>query len=92
MNYTELALFAQIDADGTLSLVNNLGIKLGNDPEEILENLENNLFHFNIVSERRPGVFPFNYNGVSHDMCTFYQADNVDNDEVVDNIDVSRLL
>ena len=39
--YTELALFAQIDADGTLSLVNNLGIKLGNDPEEILENLEN---------------------------------------------------
>ena len=39
--YTELALFAQIDADGTLSLVNNLGIKLGSDPEEILENLEN---------------------------------------------------
>lgn len=39
--YTELALFAQIDADGTLSLVNNLGIKLGNDAEEILDNLEN---------------------------------------------------
>ncbi len=39
--YTELALFAQIDADGNLSLVNNLGINLGSEPEEILNNLEN---------------------------------------------------
>ncbi|WP_394223787.1 D-lactate dehydrogenase [Alteromonas gracilis] len=38
--YTELALFAQIDANGNLSLVNNLGIHLGSDPEEILNNLE----------------------------------------------------
>ncbi|QDG36060.1 D-lactate dehydrogenase [Alteromonas mediterranea] len=39
--YTELALFAQIDANGDLSLVNNLGINLGTEPEEILNNLEN---------------------------------------------------
>jgi len=39
--YTELALFAQIDANGNLSLVNNLGIDLGSEPEEILNNLEN---------------------------------------------------
>ncbi|GHG05201.1 D-lactate dehydrogenase [Thalassotalea marina] len=39
--YTELSLFAQIDADGQLVLVNNLGIKLGDSPEEILINLEN---------------------------------------------------
>ncbi len=39
--YTELALFAQIDANGNLSLVNNLGINLGSEPEEILSNLEN---------------------------------------------------
>ncbi|APD90957.1 D-lactate dehydrogenase [Alteromonas mediterranea] len=39
--YTELALFAQIDANGDLSLVNNLGINLGSEPEEILNNLEN---------------------------------------------------
>ncbi|MDY6976519.1 MAG: D-lactate dehydrogenase [Pseudomonadota bacterium] len=39
--YTELALFAQIDASGQLSLVNNLGINLGSEPEEILNNLEN---------------------------------------------------
>ncbi|MEC9061570.1 MAG: D-lactate dehydrogenase [Pseudomonadota bacterium] len=39
--YTELALFAQIDANGNLSLINNLGVNLGSDPEEILNNLEN---------------------------------------------------
>lgn len=38
--YTELALFAQITADGELQLVNHLGIKLGNSPEEILTRLE----------------------------------------------------
>ena len=39
--YTELALFAQIDGNGNLALVNNLGINLGDEPEEILNNLEN---------------------------------------------------
>lgn len=38
--YTELALFAQINENGELTLVNNLGIQLGDSPEEILENLE----------------------------------------------------
>lgn len=38
--YTEMALFAQINADGTLELVNHLGINLGDTPEEILENLQ----------------------------------------------------
>jgi len=38
--YTELSLFAQIDANGELSLVNNLGIDLGHTPEEILTNLQ----------------------------------------------------
>lgn len=42
--YTELALFAQIDANGDLSLVNNLGINLGSEPEEILNNLENKCY------------------------------------------------
>ncbi len=39
--YTELSLFAQVEADGSLSLVNNLGIHLGDSPEEILTNLQN---------------------------------------------------
>lgn len=38
--YTELSLFAQIDAQGELHLVNHLGIELGDTPEEILTRLE----------------------------------------------------
>ncbi len=38
--YTELALFAQITAEGVLQLVNHLGIELGDTPEEILTRLE----------------------------------------------------
>ncbi|WP_366942759.1 hypothetical protein [uncultured Paracoccus sp.] len=38
--YTELALFARLAADGTLRLVNNLGLRLGNDPETILRRLD----------------------------------------------------
>ncbi|RSQ66201.1 D-lactate dehydrogenase [Acinetobacter baumannii] len=39
--YTEKSLFAQIDGNGTLQLVNHLGITLGTTPEEIFQNLEN---------------------------------------------------
>jgi D-lactate dehydrogenase len=39
--YTELSLFAQINQEGALELVNNLGINLGQTPEEILSNLDN---------------------------------------------------
>ncbi len=38
--YTELSLFAQIEANGELTLVNNLGINLGHSPEDILSNLQ----------------------------------------------------
>ena len=38
--YTELALFAQVGADGALQLVNHLGIALGDTPEQILERLQ----------------------------------------------------
>ena len=38
--YTELALYAQLNADGELELVNNLGIDLGDTPEEILNRVE----------------------------------------------------
>lgn len=40
--YTELALFAQINDQGELTLVNHLGIDLGKTPEEILTRLEAN--------------------------------------------------
>ncbi len=38
--YTELALFAQVDAQGGLRLVNHLGIALGDTPEEMLQRLQ----------------------------------------------------
>ncbi|MEO0570475.1 MAG: D-lactate dehydrogenase [Bacteroidota bacterium] len=38
--YTELALYAEIDGNGELKLVNDLGIDLGETPEEILTNLQ----------------------------------------------------
>ena len=42
--YTEMALFAQINEEGKLELVNHLGIDLGETPEEILTNLQG--FHY----------------------------------------------
>ena len=39
--YTEMALYAQLIEQGELQLVNHLGIDLGETPEEILANLEN---------------------------------------------------
>lgn len=38
--YTELSLFAEVRADGTVALVNNLGLALGDTPEEILGRVE----------------------------------------------------
>lgn len=39
-SYTELSLYAQIDAEGQLKLVNHLGIALGDDPEDILTRVQ----------------------------------------------------
>lgn len=43
-SYTELSLHARLKADGNLELVNHLGIRLGDTPEEILERLEHGDF------------------------------------------------
>lgn len=42
--YTELSLFAQVDKNGELKLVNHLGIDLGDTPEEIIGNLSSGNF------------------------------------------------
>ena len=42
--YTELSLFAQIDKNGELKLVNHLGVELGDTPEEIIGNLASGNF------------------------------------------------
>ena len=39
--YTELALYAKLNKDGRLELINELGINLGENPETILRNIQN---------------------------------------------------
>lgn len=51
--YTELSLFAQVDAEGKLHLVNHLGVELGDTPEQILTNLEQGSFDkANLASDK----------------------------------------
>ncbi|AET93416.1 D-lactate dehydrogenase [Burkholderia sp. YI23] len=42
--YTEMAVFAAVDASGSLRLVNHLGIELGGTPEEMLSRIESGAF------------------------------------------------
>ena len=42
--YTELALFARVDATGAVQLINHLGVTLGDAPETILEMLDTDSF------------------------------------------------
>jgi len=42
--YTEMALFAQRTASGNFELINNLGVDLGDTPEEILSRLQQGMF------------------------------------------------
>jgi D-lactate dehydrogenase (quinone) len=49
--YTELSLFARVDENGELQLVNHLGIDLGDTPEEIVTNLDAGNFDANAVPE-----------------------------------------
>jgi D-lactate dehydrogenase len=48
--YTQLALFAQLDAEGRLRLVNHLGIELGDSPETILARLDRGDYRPNDVA------------------------------------------
>lgn len=49
--YTELSLFAYVDENGELQLVNHLGIDLGDTPEQIVANLDAINFNPNAVPE-----------------------------------------
>ncbi|MCQ4062241.1 D-lactate dehydrogenase, partial [Klebsiella pneumoniae] len=48
--YTEMSLFARIDEQGRLQLVNHLGIELGQTPEQILAQLDNNVIEAALVN------------------------------------------
>lgn len=49
--YTEMALYAQIDDQGKLQLINHLGINLGNTPEEILQRLERGKYRASDITQ-----------------------------------------
>jgi len=52
--YTELALYAKVNRNGKLELVNELGIELGSNPVEILNNLQNkNYRRTDILSSKK---------------------------------------
>ncbi len=54
--YTEFALYAKVNKDGKLELVNELDINLGSNPEEILVNLEtNNYTSSDILKSKKLG-------------------------------------
>ncbi|WP_246038977.1 D-lactate dehydrogenase [Peristeroidobacter soli] len=42
--YTEMALYAQVDSNGEIRLVNHLGVRLGDDPESMLRRLDGDAF------------------------------------------------
>jgi D-lactate dehydrogenase (quinone) len=42
--FTQMALFACVDGAGAVELVNHLGVRLGNDPEAILDRLDRDAF------------------------------------------------
>ncbi len=47
--YTELALYARVNEQGQLELVNHLGVNLGSSPDEILSKLENQQYQINDI-------------------------------------------
>jgi hypothetical protein len=54
--YTQMALYAQLNKNGELELVNHLGIDLGETPEEILTNLQEGRYQRkDIVNDGKKG-------------------------------------
>jgi D-lactate dehydrogenase len=42
--FTQMTVFARIDDNGDVQLINHLGVKLGNDPETVLDRLDRDAF------------------------------------------------
>jgi D-lactate dehydrogenase (quinone) len=65
--YTELALYARVNEEGSLELINHLGIDLGQTPEEILLNLEHKKYDaVDVQQEEHRCASDQRY---SHDVC-----------------------
>jgi D-lactate dehydrogenase (quinone) len=63
--FTQMTLYAQVDGAGKVQLVNHLGIKLGDDPETILNNVEKGNFRPEII-EHDPNLFCADHDYQTH--------------------------
>ena len=82
--YTEMALFAQRNADGKLELINHLGIDLGSSPKEILTNLQEGKY-------QQKDIHSTNKKGHDHDYCNHVREINA-NTPARFNADPARLF
>lgn len=69
--YTEMALYAQRNADGKLELINHLGIDLGNSPQEILTNLQEGKY-------QSKDIHSTGIKGHDHNYCNHVREINAD--------------
>ncbi|MDA7707994.1 D-lactate dehydrogenase [Flavobacteriaceae bacterium] len=78
--YTEFALYAKVNEDGKLELVNELDINLGSNPEEILLNLENNNYtSSDILKSKKLGSddkYSEIVRGIDENTAARFNADN----------------
>ena len=78
--YTEFALYAKVNKDDKLELVNELDINLGSNPEEILLNLENNNYtNSDILKSKKLGSddkYSEIVRGIDQNTAARFNADN----------------
>ena len=78
--YTEFALYAKVNKDGKLELINELDINLGSNPEEILVNLENNNYtSSDILKSKKLGSddkYSEIVRGIDENTAARFNADN----------------
>ena len=78
--YTEFALYAKVNKDGKLELINELDINLGSNPEEILVNLENNNYtSSDIIKSKKLGSddkYSEIVRGIDQNTAARFNADN----------------
>ncbi len=66
--YTELSLFASVNINGELELQNKLGVELGNSPEDILKNLDNNNFNDENIKNSNSKASSTDYKNIIKDI------------------------
>ena len=81
--YTEMALYAQRNANGKLELINHLGIDLGSSPKEILTNLQEGRY-------QAKDIHTSDKKGHDHDYCNHVREINT-NTPARFNADPARL-